>query len=248
MSCFSELRIVRRLAPLLFALPACAPLRPPALDPGRPHDSEAPSPTAVASSLPKFVSDTNAQPPAPPVVPRTPEPVADCPIRWQPKPLRASVIVIPEAYASRFMTPLFDAVCACSRPGDHLLVAARMHTGEGSVAALTGPREDEGIQANPSVDACLAEVLRGRPFEPFDVPSDSLCEPPPTGSQTPTKGNEADSAPAERPSSFRPPRRVGCSNQGSATIVYPVLVDRRNEVAPSPEANETPKPGPKDRP
>lgn len=205
-------------------------MAPPTLDSGRPPDEPrgpAPVPATVTAAAPP------APPPAPAPVPRAPLAIADCPLRWVPKGLQASVIILPADHVSRFMVPAFEALCACSRPGDHLAITLRVLTGTGELSLVTSPRSEPELPANPSVDACLSGVLAGKRFERFDVPSDVVCDDAPAA---PAAGRPPAAAePSVGPVSFfRPPRRVGCGESAGATIVYPLLVDRRSETAPAP--------------
>lgn len=221
----------RAVLPALAALAACGGVVPPNLDATRPAGAAgpAPAPSLVSAAAP----EATLPPPAPLPVPRAPLPTADCPLRWVPKKLQASVLVIPESYVGRFMIPAFDALCACSRPGDHLAITLRVSTGTGELSAATSPRSDPELSAHPAVDACLAGLLAARRFEPFDVPSDVVCDDGP--STSPDAGAPGPAGRAEGPVSFfRPPRRVGCGVSAGATIVYPLLVDRRNEAPVSP--------------
>lgn len=172
-----------------------------------------------------------AAPPAPPapVVARAPASVEGCSFRWVPKDMHASVIVIPKEYAGRFMVPLFDALCACSRPGDHLAVSGFINTGDGTIRAGTFARPDEGISADAGVDMCLSTFLTNTRFESFGIPSDVVCTPEPEPQA------KADNKPSDMPISFfKPARRPGCEPATGGRITYPVLLDRRSELVSTP--------------
>ncbi|MDI3290170.1 hypothetical protein [Polyangium sp. 15x6] len=191
---------------------ACSSTRPPVEPP--PPAASAPAPT---------------EDPPPPVTPRAPVSTADCPFHWTPHEIGASVLRLPAEYGGRFMNPLYDAACACVRPGEAVYIVARIVPERGTIEAVTGDREDLPTHADPSIDACFAAVLGATTFEPFEVGSDVVCpeEPPPP----PSKG----------PPFFRPPRLANCPARGEQTskIVYPLLVDRRKE-APTPAPAEGP--------
>jgi hypothetical protein len=131
---------------------------------------------------------------------------------------------IPMAFAARFMVPLFDAACVCSRAGDHLAIVARILPEDGKLTAVTrSSSNDPTLQPDPSVDGCLASVLEKVSFETFEVGSDVVCIEPPAAKPEPRSGP---------PVSFmKPPRMVGCGgSQQKSKIVYPLQVDRRNET------------------
>lgn len=173
-------------------------------------------PPPAASSAPSPIEDT-----PPPVTPRAPVSTADCPFHWTPHELSASVLRLPAEFAGRFMNPLYDAACACVRPGEHVYMVAHIVPERGTIEAVTGDRADLPTHADPSIDACFAAVFGAKTFEPFEVGSDVVCpeEPPPT------KG----------PPFFRPPRLANCPAPGKQTtkIVYPLVVDRRKEAPTS---------------
>lgn len=160
-------------------------------------------------------------PPAPaPAEPRAPVSPTGCPFRWVPKDLPASVLRFPAALAGRFMVPLLDAVCACTRPGDNVHIVARIRTLPGDITAVTAARADSGVAPHAGIDACLGMVLGDWQFEGFEVGSDVVCLGPPPDPPKTKAG----------PPFFRFPRTAGCpSGPQGATIVYPVLVDRRGE-------------------
>lgn len=160
-------------------------------------------------------------PPAPaPAEPRAPVSPTGCPFRWVPKAFHASVLAFPASLAGRFMVPLLDAACACTRPGDHVHIVARIRTLPGDITAVTAARADPAVAPHAGIDTCLATVLADVQFEGFEVGSDVVCLGPPPD---PPKTNMG-------PPFFRFPRAAGCpSGPQSATIVYPVLVDRRGE-------------------
>src|SRR5262245_59194810 len=117
----------------------CAPVQSPALDPsGRTDPRLAPDEEAALPGRPP--------PPAPerpkPIVPRTPAPIAGCPLEWTPRDLHASVITFPKSFVARFMEPIYGAMCACTRPGDHLSLSARIVTGTGEIELRSGTRPD----------------------------------------------------------------------------------------------------------
>lgn len=207
---------------------ACAPLRPPALDPSGLADPAAADgePDAGASldagrpSLPPesatVPSVKNEEPP--PIARREPIAVAGCPLRWTPKPLHASVLSLPAEMAARFMVPLYEAACACTRPGDRLALVARIVPELGEITVATAARDEPAARVEPGVDACLAAVRAGRTFETFELGSDVVCPEPPPPPRSPG------------PPFFRAPRMAGCGGGPSRSlIVYPLIVDRTGE-------------------
>lgn len=201
---------------------ACAPPRPPAIDPSGLAD-----PSMAASEEPILAEDGRSAPPAvpapasppepPPIPPRAPLSIAGCPLKWTPAPLRASVLHLPKEIAGRFMIPLYEAACACTRPGDHLSLVARIVPERGELTITTAARDEPKTRAEPGVDACLAAVRKGQTFETFELGSDVVCPDPPP--PQPGKG----------PPFFRAPRLAGCDGPKTSLIVYPVVLDRRNE-------------------
>jgi hypothetical protein len=204
---------------------ACGPLRPPALDPSGLADPAWTERDAFAeAALRVHVEAAPSPPPPPPALapaePRSPVSPSGCPFRWVPKDLSASVLRFPAALAGRFMVPIFDAACSCTRPGDHVMIVARVRTLPGDITAVTAARADPDVVAHPGIDACLSTVLGDWQFEGFEVGSDAVCSGPPPDPPKTSLG----------PPFFRFPRRAGCpTGPQSATIVYPVLVDRRGE-------------------
>lgn len=164
---------------------------------------------------------TPAEPPkpqGPPLLePREPISTAQCPMRWTPTSLHASVIVYPAEIAGRFIQPMFDAACACTREGERVLLLARVVPERGEMTIETAVRTDPETRVEPNVNQCITTFMKGKKFEPFEVPSDVVCpdepkiDPPPRGT-----------------SFFKPPRRAGCQKSNTATslIVYPLLVNR----------------------
>jgi len=210
-------------APLVALGLACAPPRPPAIDPSGLAD-----PSVAASEEPTVAEERRIAPPVvlpaptsppepPPSPPRAPLSTAGCPLKWTPTSIGASVIHIPKEIAGRFMIPFYEAACACTRPGDHLSLVARVVPELGELTITTAARDEPKTRAEPGVDACLAAVRRGQTFEAFELGSDVVCpdQPPP---QT-TKG----------PPFFRAPRLAGCNKPTRSLIVYPLFVDRRSE-------------------
>jgi hypothetical protein len=130
------------------------------------------------------------------------------------------VLILSKEYAGRFMNPLYDAACACVRPGEHVYVVARIVPERGTIEVATGDHVDLSTHSDPSIDACFAAVLGTTTFETFEVGSDVVCpeEPPPP--------------PRRGPPFFRPPRLANCPEQGrqSSKIIYPLFVDRRSEA------------------
>lgn len=153
-----------------------------------------------------------------PIPPRRPVPVAECPLHWTPKDIRASVMTIPAAVAGRFMNPLMNAACACMRPGERAYIVATILPERGEIGAVTADRQTPETSADPSIDACFAEVLGKTTFETFEVGSDVVCDEPAPPPSPNTKG----------PPFFRAPRRADCPEPGTQTskIVYPLLVER----------------------
>jgi hypothetical protein len=171
---------------------------------------------------------------APPAIASGPEPsppppgasLGACSLQWTPRDLGASVIHIPAELATRMMVPFYRALCACSRPGQSLLIVATMVPDRGEVTAHTEARPEIAARASVSIDACLARELGAGLFEPFPLRGDVICDPPPV-------------TPVRRPGEPAPiwvPRRAGCGNGDTeasfARIGYPVHVDRRDEPPP----------------
>jgi hypothetical protein len=118
-------------------------------------------------------------------------------------------------------TPLVRGICACTRPGQSVAVVAHLVPERGEVTAQTVYRPAQHARASLSIDACLARELGGARFEPFQVGSDVLvdCPPSPPAARAPGQ-----------PAHLSTPRPVGCGpREGVTTIVYPLLIDRRDE-------------------
>jgi hypothetical protein len=138
-------------------------------------------------------------------------------MKWKPASLTAFHMVLPAEIAGRFMVPLHEAACACTRPGDHLHLVARIVPERGEISLATAANEAHGIRPDPSVDGCLAAARKGKSFEPFEVPSDVVCP-------------EVDPPKKELgPPFFRAPRLAGCGGPRTSLIMYPLRVDRRAE-------------------
>lgn len=197
---------------------ACTPMMPPSLD-----ASGLAEPTTAAPDerpIPPGAGATPTPVPAsepPPIAPRDPIGTVGCPLKWTPAPLHASVLHLPAEIAGRFMIPLHEAACACTRPGDHLSLVARIVPERGEITITTATRAEQETRAEPNVDACFARVTRDRRFEAFELGSDVVCP------------DEPKPEPRRGPPFFRAPRRAGCQRPATSLIVYPLLVDRRNE-------------------
>jgi hypothetical protein len=143
-------------------------------------------------------------------------------MHWTPAPLSASVLHFPKELAGRFMIPLYEAACACTRPGDRLSLVARIVPELGEITITTATRDNPKTRAEPNVDMCIATVRAGRTFEPFELGSDVICPEP-----LPPKTKMG-------PPFFRRPRLVGCDERPKTSlIVYPLLVDRSHEAGDS---------------
>lgn len=211
--------------PLVLAVAtlACGPLRPPAIDPSGLADPTVAQPSPETDPPFDLLRYVRLDPPAPPppaepgLPARDPISVANCPFQWTPKDLHASVMVIPAKFAGRFLNPLYQSACACSRPGERLFFTARVVPELGQITIKTAAVAEPPTRVEPGVDACLAEFTKTVTFEPFEMGSDSdvVCpEPPPKEKKM-------------GPPFFRPPRMVGCGGSSHrSTIVYPLLVDR----------------------
>lgn len=197
---------------------ACAPPRPPPMDALGVTD-----PNMAASDKLPMPHVARIEPPAvpepvpPSIPPRDPVSTAGCPMKWTPAPLRASVLYLAPEMAGRFMIPLYEAACACTRPGDHLSLVARIVPERGEITITTATRAEPMMRADPGVDACLAVAMRGRRFEAFQLGSDVVCPEQPRPK------------PRMGPPFFRAPRLAGCEEPATSLIVYPIVVDRRNE-------------------
>ena len=187
------------------------------------------SPAAVKAPAEEGLPLTSP-PPRPPVVlaedpvpePPTPgDPVGPCPLQWTPRALGASVVSIPPEQSSRMMAPLFRALCACTRPGQSVIVNALFVPDRGEVTARTASRPDVHARASAGIDACLAAGLGAQRYTPFHLGSDSLCAP----------GTEKPAPEPGTPAPVWVPRSAGCAPEGAAaSIAYPLHVDRRDEL------------------
>jgi hypothetical protein len=159
-----------------------------------------------------------------PMPPAAGETTSPCPLQWTPHELHLSVIVLPAELHGRLMTPLFRALCACTRPGQSIAVVARMVPEHGEVTAQTADRPEQHARPSRSIDACLARELGGARYEPFRVGSDLVvtCDPPPPGTAARSPG---------QPAHLSAPKRAGCvpEEERFTTITYPLHVDRRGE-------------------
>lgn len=156
--------------------------------------------------------------PAPPIPPRAPVSTAGCPMHWTPAPLRASVLHFPKELAGRFMIPLYEAACACTRPGDRLTLIARIVPELGEITVTTTAGRNPETRAEPNVDTCMATARGGKTFEPFELGSDVVCpEPPPAKTKM-------------GPPFFQRPRLVGCDDRPKTSLLtMSLLFDRSNE-------------------
>lgn len=169
-------------------------------------------------------------PPSPPHVAALPEPEptppddagAPCPLQWSPRPLHFSVFSLPAEHHGRMMLPLYRALCACTRPGQSLLLVLHAVPERGELHAQTADRPELRAHPSRSIDACLAEHLDATRFEPFAVGSDVFCDPPPTRPPARVPGE---------PAHFTPPRRVGCvpEEEKRSQLILSLHVDRRAE-------------------
>jgi hypothetical protein len=157
-----------------------------------------------------------------PTPPGPGEATGPCPLRWTPREVRASVITFPPDLAGRMFAPLVRGLCACTRPGQSVVVVAHLVPERGEVTAQTADRPDQHARASPSIDACLARKLGTARFEPFRVGSDVIVDCPPIAATARAPGQ-----PAHLPA----PRPVGCGPEEEkfTTIVYPLHADRRDE-------------------
>ena len=126
-----------------------------------------PPPAAATVSRPP-VEEPEATPPAPG------EATTPCPLRWAPRELHGSVLTLPAELHGRMVAPLIRAACACTRPGQSVMLAARIVPGLGEVTAKTADRPDQRARESRSIDACLARELGAARFEPFHIGSDSV--------------------------------------------------------------------------
>jgi hypothetical protein len=150
-------------------------------------------------------------------------PASPCPLQLSPHELRFSVFTLSAELHGRMMVPLYRALCACTRPGQSLLVVARAVPERGELRAATAERTELGARPSRSIDACLMKHLDGARFEPFTVGSDVVCDPPPP--------RPAPRNPSE-PVHFMPPRRVGYlpDEEKRSQLTLPLHVDRRTEA------------------
>jgi len=159
-----------------------------------------------------------------PTPPPAGEATGACPLQWTPRELRGSVFTIPADLNGRMMVPLYRALCACTRPGQSLVVVARLVPHHGEVTAVTADRPDQHARGSRSIDACLARELGPGRFVPFHLGSDLVltCDPP--------QGPPATRRPGQ-PLHLPAPRRADCGPEESryAVITYPLHVDRRDE-------------------
>ncbi len=163
--------------------------------------------------------------PAPEPEPTPPGPgeaTGPCPLEGTHRELHGSVFTLPAHLHDRMIAPIVRAACACTRPGQSILLVARFVPEIGEVTARTDERPEQRARASRSIDACLAGRLGAGLYEPFHVGSDVICDPPPTP-PAPRKPGE--------PAHFHAPRRAGCvpEEEQRTTIVYPLHVDRRGE-------------------
>lgn len=197
---------------------ACAPMRPPAMDAsGLADPAFAASEERTSPRVAEIAQPAALAPAPPPIPPREPISTAGCTMTWTPAPLQVSVLYLPKEIAGRFMIPLHEAICACTRPGDHLSLVARIVPERGEITITTAARDELKTRAEPNVDACFAMVTRDRTFETFELGSDVVCP------------HEPAPEPRRGPPFFRAPRRPGCEKPATSLIVYPLIVDRRNE-------------------
>jgi hypothetical protein len=197
---------------------ACAPVIPPERNASDLGDPSMAAPDELAISRADRPEPPSVPAPeAPPLPPRDPVSTAGCPMKWTPAPLHGGVLHLPKEIAGRFMIPLYEAACACTRPGDHLSLVARIVPERGEITITTARRDDPKTRDEPSVDACFAMLTKDKPFETFELGSDVVCP------------DQPQPKPHMGPPFFRAPRLVGCGKPATSLIVYPLIVDRRNE-------------------
>jgi hypothetical protein len=212
-------------APMRSALPAfLALVARLALGCGAAQTAEAPEeglplrvpPSVATASPPPVENEPEPTPPAPG------EAKVPCPLQWTPRELHGSVFTLTAELHGRMVAPLIRAACACTRPGQSIMLAAQLVPELGEATAVTADRPEQHARASRSIDACLAKELGAGLYEPFHIGSDVVCDPP--AKPLPPR------VPGE-PAHFHEPRRAGCvpEEEQRTTLYYPLHIDRCDE-------------------